>query len=235
MFFLVTEISESECDMIIELYKIRKEVIDMGIFKMILTYLFSTDISKTIFGSFVAAIIKFLMKSKEHTITEAERTSLENKRKIYKKLYYEFCINPISSKKYNFNDIKEKLSLFFNNEYIGNDLLYDTFSSELQRLIWKFISEISENNLKNIQDQIIYEYRDLCKKLGYGALPELGTGKYSHSEKFLLSGNFCMLFAFFSAVFINTKIIGTICLMISLGLGAYTFYEYFRFIKNKSI
>ena len=199
----------------------------------VLVYLFSTEIVKPIFSTVLATIIGNLMKGKEIPMTEERRKRLENKRKIYKKLYYQFCVDPFTAKTYLFYETKEKIFNFFNNEYKGNEFLYDMFSTELQQLFWEFIKNTTDSDFKNIQEQIKYEYRDLCIKLEYGTLPELGVKrKYTHSEKFTLSGNFCILFSFFSVVFSNKKTISTISLSIALILGGYTFYEYFRFLKK---
>ena len=205
----------------------------MEFHKFIFTYIFSPEAAKAILGTASATIIGNLMKKNDVPITEENRIRLENDRKAYKKLYYKFYVNPTNAKKYLFNDTEENLSSFCNDEYIGNKLLYDTLSTELQQLLWNFINNATEDNFNSIQEQIGYEYRELCIKLGHGILTELGAKrKYTPSEKFLLFGNLSMLFAIFSAIFINIKIIGTTCLLICLILGFIAFYQYFRFLKK---
>ena len=74
----------------------------------VLVYLFSTEIVKPIFSTVLATIIGNLMKGKEIPMTEERRKRLENKRKIYKKLYYQFCVDPFTAKTYLFYETKEK-------------------------------------------------------------------------------------------------------------------------------
>ena len=118
--------------MISRRYRIRKEVINMEFHKFIYTYIFSPEVAKAILGTASATIIGNLMKKNDVPITEENRIRLENDRKIYKKLYYQFCVDPFTAKTYLFYETKEKIFNFFNNEYKGNEFLYDMFSTELQ-------------------------------------------------------------------------------------------------------
>lgn len=94
--------------MISRRYRIWKEVINMESLVQVLVYLFSTEIVKPIFSTVLATIIGNLMKGKEIPMTEERRKRLENKRKIYKKLYYQFCVDLLLQKHIYFMKQKKK-------------------------------------------------------------------------------------------------------------------------------